>query len=68
MYIVIELQNGAVGQNVWTYRTQNEAFAKYFSILSVAATSAVRCHAAVIIREDGLQIAAQSFEHGETNN
>ena len=65
MYIVIEIQNGAVGQNHWAYADQNQAFSKYHSILSVAAVSAVDCHAAVILREDGLQIAAQAFRHGE---
>lgn len=65
MYIVIEIQNGAIGQNNWTYTDLNQAFAKYHSILAVAATSAVDCHTAVILRKDGLQIACQHFDHGE---
>ena len=68
MYIVIELQNGTVGKNNWTFDDQNAAFAKYFTILAVAAVSSVKCHAAVILREDGLQIAAQSFKHGGEEN
>lgn len=66
MYIVIELQtnsNGAIGNFVWSYATEAEAFSKYHSVLSVAATSVLPCHACVILRNDGLQIAAQHFEH-----
>lgn len=65
MYTVVEIQNGVVGGNVWTFETENEAFAKYFAVLSVAATSAVAVHTAVILRQDGLQVASQSFSREE---
>ena len=64
MYTVIEIQNGVVGNNVWAFPTENDAWAKFYAVLSVAATSAVAVHAAVILRQDGLQIAAQCFSHG----
>lgn len=63
MYIVIEIQNGAVGKNVWTYATRDEAFSKYHAVLSVAAVSEVGVHAAVILDDHGQQIAAQAFTH-----
>lgn len=66
MYIVIELQtnaDGAVGNLVWAYNSQDEAFSKYHAVLSSAAISALPVHSAVILRNDGLQIAAQSFKH-----
>lgn len=66
MYIVIELQtnpNGTLGNLVWAYASQNEAEAKYHSVLSSAAVSSLPVHAAVILRNDGLQIAAQSYTH-----
>lgn len=61
-YTVIELQNGIAGDNVWTYDTEDDALAKYFSILSVAAKSSVAIHAATIIRSDGTQVASYFFD------
>lgn len=65
-YIVIELQtnaSGAVGNFVWAYDNENAAFSKYHSVLAAAAVSELPCHACVILRNDGLQIAAQSYTH-----
>lgn len=69
MYIVIEIQtnaNGTVGNFVWAFDTQDAAFAKYHSVLSVAAVSSLPIHSCVILKNNGLQIAAQYFEHGQT--
>ena len=66
MYIVIELQtnaDGSIGNFVWAYSTKEDAFAKYHAVLSTAAISALPVHAAVILDNHGLQIAAQAFEH-----
>ena len=66
MYIVIELQTNAdntVSNLVWAYTTREQAFSKYHSVLSAAAVSALPVHAAVILDNKGLQIAAQAFEH-----
>ena len=66
MYIVIEIQtnaSGAVGNFVWAFVTENEAFSKYHTVLAAAAVSGLPCHSCVILRNDGLQIAAQHFDH-----
>ena len=66
MYIVIELQtnaDGSVGNFIWAFSSKEQAFAKYHDVLSKAAVSALPVHAAVILNNHGLQIAAQSFEH-----
>ena len=68
MYIVIELQTsaqGTVGNFVWAYENENDAFSKYHDVLSSAAVSSVPVHACVILRNDGQQIAAQAFRHGD---
>ena len=67
MYIVIELQtnaNGTVANIVTAYASQEQAFSKFHTILAAAAVSALPVHAAVIIDNKGLEIAAQYFEHG----
>ena len=66
MYVVIELQttaSGTLGNFVWSFPTENEAYAKYHAVLSSAATSSLPVHAAVILRNDGMAIAFQSFTH-----
>ena len=68
MYIVIELQtnaDGSIGNFVWAYEDKDQAFSKYHHVLASAAISALPCHACVILKNDGQQIAAESFEHGE---
>lgn len=66
MYIVIELQtsaNGAVANIVTAFSTLGDAYNKYFTILAAAAVSSVPVHAAVILDNKGMQVAAQAFEH-----
>lgn len=71
MFIVIELQtnlDGSVGNFVWAFANQDDAEAKYHSVLAVAATSALPVHSAVILRNDGLQLAAQAYRHEENEH
>jgi len=66
MYIVIEMQtmaDGSVGNFVWSFQTRDEAFAKYFSVLSAAAVSSLPVHSAAILDNFARQIAGQPFEH-----
>lgn len=62
-YTVIELQNGIVGENVWTYDNINDAEAKYHSVLSVAANSSVDVHAAALLNETGYCVKHESYDH-----
>ena len=65
MYIVIELQtnNGTVSPIVNSFDTINQAYQKYYQILSAAAVSSVDIHSAVILSDHGGVISAESFEH-----
>ena len=66
MYLVIEIQTSDnVGNFVWAFPTLEQAEAKYHAVLSVAATSSIPVHACVILRNDGQQMAAQAYRHGE---
>lgn len=64
-YTVIEMQNGVVGANVWTFDEINQAEAKYHAVLSVAAVSAVKTHAAAILNETGFLVRSQCYTHDE---
>lgn len=63
MYVVIEIQDGFVGQNVWAFNDLQNAESKYHSVLAVAATSSVACHAAVLLNESGYCIKHESYKH-----
>ena len=68
MFIVIEIQTNAdntVGNSVWAFADENQAFQKYHTVLAAAAVSALPVHSCVILRNDGIQIAGQSYKHGE---
>lgn len=62
-YTVVEIQNGIVGANVWTYDAQEQAEAKYHSVLSVAAVSSVAVHTAMLVTEEGFTVAYQCYKH-----
>lgn len=66
MFIVIEIQtnaDGAVGNFVWSFATEAQAQAKYHSVLAAAAVSSLPVHACVILRNDGLFLAGQTYRH-----
>ncbi len=62
-YTVIEMQNGVVGANVWTYENINAAENKYHSILAAAAVSSVEIHSAVLLNDSGFCIKHESYAH-----
>ena len=65
-YLVIEIQtnsDGTVGNIVFAYDTENEAWSKYHDILHHAAVSSLPMHAAVLIANDGNLIDQKCFRH-----
>lgn len=68
MFIVMEIQNnkdGTVGTLVSSYDSQNQAASKYHQILAAAALSDLPVHAAVLMNEQGMQLAYSYYEHSE---
>ena len=63
-FIVIEIQaSDTVATIVNSYNTENEALAKYYSILAAAAVGSVPCHSAVIMHEDGMVVKNECIRH-----
>ena len=63
-FIVIEIQaSDTVATIVDSYDTENEALAKYYSILAAAAVGSVPCHSAVIMHEDGMVVKNECIRH-----
>jgi hypothetical protein len=65
-YTVVEIQNGVVGQNVWTFDDVNAAESKYHTALSFAATSSVNVHSVVLLNAFGYCIKHESYTHEES--
>ena len=67
MYIVLEMQKldetnlAILPAN--TYDTREAAESKYHAILSVAATSSVWKHSAILLNEDGAPLLYQCYTH-----
>lgn len=67
-YLVVEIQKfdtGAMSTPSWAYDNENSAWAKYHSVLSAAAVSALPTHSAVIMNETGFCIEHKSYNHEE---
>lgn len=67
MYIVLEIQtnpNGAVGTLVNAYESRDQAESQFHTVLAAAAVSALPCHAAVLMTEQGLILSNGYYEHG----
>lgn len=68
-FLVIESMvdaNGNFGELHNFYLDENQAYAKYYTILSAAAVSSVPYHAAFIIRDDGITIEGRIFDRRES--
>lgn len=68
MFTVIEMQTSKDKQTgilTYTYETEPQAMSKYFSILSVAATSGVAVHGAAVLDDHCIPLRFEAFEHGE---
>ena len=64
MYFVLEIQINETGSILpFTFNNQAEAEAKYHQILSIAATSSVLKHSAVLMAENGVTIKQESYFH-----
>ena len=68
MFVVLELQknaDGRIGNLVYAYENLNQAYQKYYHVLSSAAVSELPRHSATLLREDGSTIENASFTHDE---
>lgn len=66
-FIVMELQknaDGSVGNFVWAFDNQNQADAKFFTVLAAAAVSNVPKHSVTLLHEDGFVIRNETYVHG----
>ena len=62
-YSVIEVQNdGTPAVIPMCYTDENQAYAKYYTVLAAAAEASTAYHACHIIRSDGTMIESKVFD------
>jgi len=63
-YIVIEIQKTtSIATLVTPFDNRNEAYSKYYQILTAAAVSQIPVHSAAILTEEGRTIECKTFNH-----
>ncbi len=62
-YIVIEMQNGVVGEHAWFYETKAEAEVKYYQVLAETVESTVAMHTVMLVDSEGTQIDVKCYPH-----
>lgn len=65
-FVVIEIQTASDGTTSvlhFTYDSENQAWSKFYTILSFAAVSEITCHAAVILDNQGSVLGNMQYVH-----
>lgn len=66
MYVVFEIQtseNDTVGTLVTSYNNRPAAESAYHSVLASAAVSALKCHVAMLMTEEGFVLKSECYRH-----
>ena len=67
MFYVIEIQTSTTGAVIpFVFDNRNEAEAKYHALLSIASTSTVPKHGAMLFNDDGFIIKSEVYNHETT--
>lgn len=64
-YVVLEMQNGIVGNNAWTYDTREDAEVKYYQVLSEVVKSPVATHTVMLMTDEGFALDIKCYRHGD---
>ena len=62
-YIVIEMQNGAIGGNTWVYDDRADAEVKLYQVLSEVVKSPVEVHTAMLVTDEGFVLDCKCYKH-----
>lgn len=62
-YIVIEMQNGNVGEHAWAYDTREDAEVKEYQVLSEVVKSPVATHTVMLMTDEGFVLDTKCYKH-----
>ena len=60
-YIVIEMQNGSIGGNNWTYDERADAEVKMYQVLTEVVKSPVTTHAVMMVTDEGFPLERKCY-------
>ena len=64
-YIVIELQNGGIGGNNWSYDSRADAEVKMYQVLSEVVKSPVEVHTVMLVTDEGFPLETKCYKHNQ---
>ena len=67
-YIVIEMQDGIIGGNSWTYEDRSSAEVKMFQVLSEVVKSPVAVHTVMLVNDEGFVLETRCYTHEQTED
>lgn len=62
-FIVIEMQNGSIGGNNWSYDNRADAEVKYYQVLAEVVKSPVEVHTVMLVTDEGFPIDTKFYHH-----
>lgn len=65
-FIVIEMQNGAIGGNNWSYDNRADAEVKYYQVLAEVVKSPVEVHTVMLVTGEGFVLDSKCYRHEGT--
>ena len=67
-YIVVEMQNGIVGSNAWTYDARADAEVKEYQVLSEVVKSPVAVHTVLLMTDEGFVLDCKCYKHAQPDD
>lgn len=62
-YVVIEMQNGIVGEHCWTYDDKADAEVKMYEVLQYVPKSPVATHTVMLMTDEGFVLECKCYKH-----
>lgn len=62
-YIVIEMQDGVIGENTWVYDDRASAEVKEYQVLAEVVKSAVPKHTVMLVTDEGFVLDCKCYKH-----
>ena len=65
MYVVIEMQNGAINANQWVYPDRASAEVKEYQVLAEVVKSPIAIHTVMLMSDEGEVIDRKCYKHSD---
>lgn len=62
-FVVVEMQNGVVGNNAWTYDNRADAEVKEYQVLAEVVKSPVEVHTVMLMTDEGFVLDSRCYKH-----